>query len=74
MKGLQAYGMHLFWNLKYRTGEDEQELSDTVKAALKQIEDMNYEVSLKARGIPAERIKKYGFSFCGKKVLIGTSS
>nr|WP_296461053.1 hypothetical protein [uncultured Acetatifactor sp.] len=27
--------------------------------------------ALEARGIPAERIRKYGFAFQGKKVLIG---
>nr|WP_306817644.1 hypothetical protein [Acetatifactor muris] len=26
---------------------------------------------MRARGIPTKRIKKYGFAFCGKKVLIG---
>ena len=27
---------------------------------------------LLARGIPKERIRGYGFAFCGKKVMIGT--
>ena len=40
-----------------------KDLSDTVNTALKQIEDMNYEAALIARGIPVGRIRKYGFAF-----------
>lgn len=51
--------------------EGERELSDTVEKALQQIRDRNYKAALIAKGIPEERIKAYGFAFCGKKVLIG---
>ncbi len=56
---------------KVQDPEDEAELSDTVAAALKQIADKQYETALTAKGIPKERIRKYGFAFQGKRVLIG---
>ena len=56
---------------KVQDAEDEASLTETVKAAHRQIESRNYDCELTARGIPAEQIHHYGFAFCGKNVLIG---
>ncbi len=48
----------------------EKELSDTAKNALDQIEKQNYEQILLKKGMQSERIRKYGFAFCGKRVWI----
>lgn len=56
---------------KVQDTENEAELSDTVKAALEQIDKKDYASNLVAKGILPDKIRKYGFAFCGKTVLIG---
>ena len=59
------------FEFKVHDPDEEQSLSETVEAALKQIEEKQYEAALIAKGIEPERIYKFGFAFEGKKVLIG---
>lgn len=56
---------------KVHDPEDEETLQDTVQSVLKQIEEKKYGQEIRRRGISKEHIRKYGFAFEGKKVLIG---
>ena len=48
----------------------EKSLEETVQAALKQIEDKDYDEELIKRGVKKENIHHYGFAFRGKEVFI----
>ena len=61
----------LILEFKVHDPEDEATLKDTVAAARTQMEEKQYATALLSKGIPAEHIRKYGFAFEGKKVLIG---
>ncbi len=56
---------------KVHKPKKEKSLEESVAAALAQIEAKGYEQHLLERGIPTDRIRKYGFAFRGKEVLIG---
>ena len=55
---------------KVRDSSEEKSLADTAEEALKQIEELQYQADLENRGISGDRIRKYGFAFEGKEVLI----
>ncbi|MCQ2445032.1 MAG: ATP-binding protein, partial [Mailhella sp.] len=59
------------FEFKVHDSYDEKSLEDTVAAALAQIESKGYAQQLIERGIPADRIRRDGFAFEGKTVLIG---
>ena len=59
--------------LGFKIYEEEMEkgLDDTVRVALMQIEEKQYEAFLIEKGFLVKDIRKYGFAFEGKNVRIG---
>ena len=70
MEPKKETGNAVIMEFKVRNPDEERTMEDTADAALRQIEERCYEADLENRGIPRERIRKYGFAFEGKKVLI----
>lgn len=64
-------GDGIILEFKVHDPKEESSLEETVKAALNQIEERKYEQTLLAHGLEEEHIRKYGFAFRGKEVLIG---
>ena len=61
----------IIMEFKVHDPEEESSLEETVQSALRQIDEKKYEQTLLDSGIGRDRIRKYGFAFEGKKVLIG---
>lgn len=55
---------------KIKDSKEEASLEDTADAALRQIKERQYEMTLENKGISHNRIRTYGFAFEGKQVLI----
>lgn len=74
MEPLEKEDDGIILEFKVHDPDDESDLKETVGQALKQIEDKQYEQVLLDHGVSKDRIRKYGFAFEGKKVLIGGDS
>ena len=72
LRAREEYGNSYIMEFKVFDRERDENMKACVARALQQIEEKQYETELVADGIARERIRKYGFAFDGKKVLIGS--
>ena len=71
LKPLNETDDGIILEFKVYNPKKEKTLEETVQNALQQIDDRKYEQELLNQGVQTERIRKYGFAFRGKEVLIG---
>ncbi len=71
LKPLSKEDDGIILEFKVHDPKEESSMEETVQAALSQIEEKKYEQMLLAQGIGKEHIRRYGFAFRGKEVLIG---
>ena len=62
----------ILMEFKVHNPAKEASLEDTVQTALAQIEEKAYAQVLLDHGVAEDRIRRYGFAFEGKTVLIGS--
>ena len=60
----------VYIEFKVLNARRETSLEEMVVDALEQIDEKRYDAELLAKGVPADKIYKYGFAFEGKNVLI----
>lgn len=72
LRAREENGNSYIMEFKVFDRERDENMKACVARALQQIEEKQYETELVADGIARERIRKYGFAFDGKKVLIGS--
>ncbi|WP_253293515.1 PD-(D/E)XK nuclease domain-containing protein [Kineothrix sp. MSJ-39] len=70
MKAVDAQQSSCIIEFKVFNPKKDKDLEDCAYKALRQIEEKGYVAELLAEGIDRENIKKYGFAFEGKTVLI----
>lgn len=70
LKPLSKEDDGIILEFKVHDPKEESSMEETVQAALSQIEEKKYEQMLLAQGIGKEHIRRYGFAFRGKEVLI----
>lgn len=61
----------IIMEFKVHDPTDEDTLADTLQKALEQIERKKYSAILEAKGFTSDHIRKYGFAFEWKTILIG---
>ena len=72
MKPLDRANKAFIFEFKVLDADDDEEtLEETLANAHRQIEEKQYEAELLSEGFAPEQIRKYGFAFQGRKVLIG---